>query len=255
MGMYHPGEAGQPEKAGVLFCNPLGQEAVRTHRMFRVLAERLARAGFPVLRFDYFGTGDSAGDDTEGDLITWRDNILMAHQELKRRVSGTAINWLGVRLGASLACLASGVDAASQPERLILWEPLTNGKRYLAEMAKNHERALLASYSLVPDAYQRSAGRSEALGFGMSELLVSQLEALQAEALSGLRANSVTLIANARHEGARALGPLLAAKAIACQSLRFEHAFDWASEEALNSALVPHEALQLLTRIVEETPQ
>ncbi len=254
MGLYHPGDGGRLEKAAVLLCNPFGQEAVRTHRMFRVLAERLARAGIPVLRFDYFGTGDSMGDDTDGDLDAWRDDILLAHQELKRRVPGAAVTWLGVRLGATLACLASGMDSARQPGRLVLWEPLTDGRRYLDEMAKSHRRALVASYSLVPDAY-RQPGRNEAMGFGMGDRLVSQLEALHADALSGLSAGSVTLVAGARHEGAAALARLLAHRAIPHETLRFEHAFDWASEEALNTALVPHEALQLLTRIVEKRPE
>ena len=44
------------------------------------------------LRFDYTATGDSAGDDAEGDLASWQQNILSAAEEL-----------IGLRLGATLA--------------------------------------------------------------------------------------------------------------------------------------------------------
>jgi hypothetical protein len=54
--------------AAVLLCNPFGQEAIRCHRAFRLLSARLASSGIPSLRFDYFGTGDSPGNDGEGDL-------------------------------------------------------------------------------------------------------------------------------------------------------------------------------------------
>ena len=48
-------------RAGVVVCPPSGYEAVCAHRTLRVVAERLAERGFAVLRFDYDGTGDSAG--------------------------------------------------------------------------------------------------------------------------------------------------------------------------------------------------
>ena len=60
-GLLQPAQ-GNATRTGVVLCNPMGQEAVRVHRMYRVLADRLNRAGLHVLRFDWFGSGDSAGD-------------------------------------------------------------------------------------------------------------------------------------------------------------------------------------------------
>ena len=58
--LYHPPTSADRGRA-VLILNPLGQEAVRAHRLLRVLADRLARLGVHVLRFDFHGCGDSAG--------------------------------------------------------------------------------------------------------------------------------------------------------------------------------------------------
>ena len=58
-GWYHA--PAEPRRAtGVVICNPIGDDDVRAHRPLRHLAERLARAGLAVLRFDFDGTGDSS---------------------------------------------------------------------------------------------------------------------------------------------------------------------------------------------------
>lgn len=253
VGIFHPGEPGPTGPAAVLLCNPYGQEAVRTHRMFRVLADRLARAGFSVLRFDYFGTGDSEGEDTEGHLDIWRDDVLLAQEELRRRAPGAVMHWVGARLGATVACLAAAHRPAEAPHGLILWEPLTDGPGYLAEMAGNHQRALAASYSLVPKTYQRP-GRNEALGFGMGEALLSQFENLGAQTLPQAAARQLVLITRPGQADSAALASRLAGPETQHRAIAFQHAFDWASEEALNTALVPSEALQLLLGAIQGIP-
>src|SRR4051812_18625410 len=66
-----------PRGAAVVLCSPFGHEEHHAHRSERHLAELLARAGFPVLRFDYDATGDSAGDDREGGRVeAWRASIV-----------------------------------------------------------------------------------------------------------------------------------------------------------------------------------
>lgn len=248
-GVYHPAEPGRPKAAGLLLCNPFGQEAIRTHRMFRVLAERLARSGISVLRFDYFGTGDSAGDDAEGDLDTWRDNLLQAHHELKKRTLGAPISWLGVRLGATLAALAAEREPEAA-EHLLLWEPLADGRAYLAELARHHRHALEKSYGLVPDQYQR-APTHEAVGFEMGALLVQQLKDLNADRLASAKARRATFVSGARSAAVQTLGTALRRNGCPTEEHVFEHGFDWASEEALNTALVPQEAIKLLASLVD----
>ncbi|MFS2167878.1 serine aminopeptidase domain-containing protein, partial [Variovorax sp. Varisp62] len=102
-GVFHPAEEDRAENTAVLLCPPFGQEGLRTHRFFKVLAERLSRAGIATLRFDFYGSGDSPGDENEGEFDGWRRDLCSAHEELRRRAPGAAIVWVGARLGATLA--------------------------------------------------------------------------------------------------------------------------------------------------------
>ena len=68
----------------MVLCYPWGSEYIHAHRALRQLATRLSMAGFHTLRFDYFGTGDSAGEMEDADLGVWEDDIETAIEELKK---------------------------------------------------------------------------------------------------------------------------------------------------------------------------
>ena len=48
---------------GLVICSPFGHEDQSTYRGLRELAMMAAEAGIASLRFDYAGSGDSAGAD------------------------------------------------------------------------------------------------------------------------------------------------------------------------------------------------
>ncbi len=75
----------------VVLCYPIGQEYIRSHRAIYQLAVRLSQAGFHVLRFDYFGCGDSEGDFEEGSLAQWTSDIHSAIAEIQERSGLTSI--------------------------------------------------------------------------------------------------------------------------------------------------------------------
>src|SRR5665213_1692837 len=107
-GWLHHARADSSADLGVVICNPFGYEALCAHRGIRVLADEIAANGFPTLRFDYVGTGDSEDLRATGDEIElWIGNVVDAANELRRSTGVARICLLGFRLGALLAALAS----------------------------------------------------------------------------------------------------------------------------------------------------
>ena len=130
-GVHHP-PLGRARRKAVLLCYPSVQEYMRTHWAFRKLAGFLAREGFHVLRFDYYGTGDSAGDYQESNIGEWLADIREAADELKDRADVRDISIVGLQLGATLAALATA-DGLTVRE-LVLWEPVVDGSTHLDQL-------------------------------------------------------------------------------------------------------------------------
>ncbi len=102
LGFHHPA-TGAARRTAVLICPSWGREYLRSYRGVRLMAMRLAEAGFETLRFDYSGTGDSAGHSLDAHLEHWLADIATAAEELRLLSGHQDIAVLGVRFGALLA--------------------------------------------------------------------------------------------------------------------------------------------------------
>lgn len=244
--------AGPPTARAVLLCNPYGQEAVRTHRMYRVLADRLVRAGHDVLRFDYFATGDSAGNDDEGELIRWSDDIARAHAELARRSSADQVTWVGVRLGATLAIRASA-SAPRPPDHLILWEPIVDGKDYLHQLSQRFVQTLEVSYDVPDPAWRKMLARGEfnldreGVGFEVGDRLHQQLAGLSPTSLPMPGAIRCDVIERECRPEVRDMVQGWMRGGLRATESSVMHDFDWLAAEALSTALVPAQVIQVLS--------
>jgi pimeloyl-ACP methyl ester carboxylesterase len=248
-GAFHPGL--QRTRVGVLLCNPFGQEAIRIHRSFRVLAERLSRAGVDVLRFDPYGTGDSAGADEEGDFDGWCRDVQVAHDELVRRSGATRVTWLGARLGAAVAHRAASNKPANL-RGLVLWDPVLDGSTYLELLRVKHVEALEASYGMVDPAWREqlaadpTAFENESMGFAISANLRTQLRAVVPDSAPVLDSIAIGVVADPADPVVQGW---VESRQLKKEQVRFFPAhdkFDWTAEEAMNTALVPAQTLQQL---------
>ena len=258
-GLFEAPPANVARGESILFCSPFGQEAIRSHRLFKVLADRLCRDGFHVMRFDYFGTGDSAGDGDEVCISGLVDDLSTADNEIVQRSGCTRRSWIGLRLGATIAALASTKVSVS-PQRLILWEPVIDGASYLTELAHAHTLALEDAYGsrcvydlALRDNFVRESGQ-EALGFPLTDSFRAELNSLKLDSLLSVQASAVDIFYNVSSRADIAdsnleteLTTRLSARGVETFSASIDKPIVWTADEMMNAATVPGEVLQRIS--------
>ena len=128
-GWFHPGAGAR----GVVLCSPHGYEELCVHRVWRGLAMQLASSGLPTLRFDYAGTGDSAGDDEQPDRVrAWLDSIHAAVKWMRAEAGVQQLALVGLRLGATLAAIAA--EQLGGIEALVMLAPPVTGRAWAREL-------------------------------------------------------------------------------------------------------------------------
>ncbi len=132
-GWLHNGPQSIASDTVVLLCSGLNQDASSAHRPFRILADLLAAEGYPTLRFDYLGTGDSSDEaDSDECLARWQRSVRAAADWLRHSTSAAQIVMVGLRFGAVLATLAA--SAREDVAGLMLIEPVLRGKSYVNQL-------------------------------------------------------------------------------------------------------------------------
>lgn len=135
-------------RQGIVFCHPFMEEKLWAHRVFVSFARKLAMLGYTILRFDYFGHGDSEGDFEQSTVKTRLTDIHAAIEFLKSSCPDLEfINLLGLRFGATLA----GIVASERKDiaKLMLWEPVINGSNYMQEILRSNLTTQLAIHGKV----------------------------------------------------------------------------------------------------------
>ncbi len=227
---------------GVVICHPCGSEYIAIHRAARQLASRVARAGLPTLRFDYSGTGDSAGDLQDVGLEGWTHEVGAAVDELRRRTSVPEVSLIGIRLGASLAYLAAA--GRKDVDRLALWDPVLRGSDYLTELRKDHRRMLRVAH-VRPRPLE--SGEEELLGFRLPAALRQDLERLDLEQAPVPAARRFLLFDSGASPDSWLAERLRAtARAVETRAQQGEHPWRW--EEDVARVHLPHAAVSTIAK-------
>jgi len=234
--------AAHPSGHAALICAPLGQESVRAHFVLTRLAKLLAGRGTSVLLFDYYGCGDSLGEDVDGTCARWRRDITTAKGELVRRTCATRVTAIGVRLGATLLSNAR-LDVA----RLVVWDPIVEGSAYYAELADLHRRCVRGLQHLrLGRPPQRLLGAEELLGATYSDAMLRELRALR------LVRSAVPLRWLATHDAARQRASFKALGGDRLEMLDVDCA--WADLTRSEDLLADNGIARALAALVEEDP-
>ena len=121
--------------AGVLFLHPFAEEKLWVGRSSTCLAREIARAGMPVLRFDFRGAGDSDRAHAEMRLASMREDAAAAAAYLRRSIGVETLHLFGFRLGGTLALeFAHELGADS----VALVNPLPAGGDYLLKALRSN---------------------------------------------------------------------------------------------------------------------
>ena len=176
-GVYEPAAMkGAGARAAVL-CYPWGSEYLHAHRTMRQLAIKLSVTGFHTLRFDLFGTGDSAGEMTDADTDGWEADIESAMEEITSIVGATRVTLIGLRLGATLAASVA-TRRGKDIDALVLWDPIVSGRDYARHLA-----------AAAPQGFPNTGQVLEVSGFPLTTALLRDFQSLD---LGSLLAPSAT---------------------------------------------------------------
>ena len=170
------------QDVGLVLCSPWGREEVSAHHSLRQWALRLADAGWPCIRFDYLGEGDSAGDPVQdGGVDVWVQSVRTAADELKRRAGVSKLCFLGIRSGAAMACLAA--QGRDDVIGVVAVAPVVKGRGFVRELTALHAATSKRADELAPAGVFQSGGYTMSLATrdALSAVDLTQLPALPAQ--------------------------------------------------------------------------
>jgi len=204
----------------------------------RQLGHLLGDAGLHVLRFDYFGTGDSAGDLHEATPALWMANITSAVEELIDLSGASRISLVGVRLGATLAA-AVACELRDTVDGLVMWDPIVSGSAYVTDLRLN---------AGAPSTAPESLSDVEVDGFVLTDQWARDLAALDLiQLVPRLSARLLTVFSQEDALGTtleKALRPATPAR----QVVRIADVPAWVEHENTGAGAIP---VQVLRRVVE----
>lgn len=168
-GFFHDGGG----STGVLMLPAWGFEEMTIRRGWAGFADRIAACGYPVLRFDWPGCGDSLGDTANGiQLSQWRQAVSGAATYLRSQAHVERIVLIGHGLGGLMAL---HVAADISPCAIVSMAPQGEGNAGLREL--EIWGRMIGSFLRLPAASSKDV--LEVAGHGMSRAFAAEIAGLR----------------------------------------------------------------------------
>jgi len=191
-------------RGAVLLCNPIFVEAGNILWAYQRLATLLSNRGYYVIRFDYYGCGNSMGEDEDGSASRWKRDVAAAADELLEVSGQTSLSLIGFRYGATLAASLDKVRV----DKLILWEPVQSSIEHVSLLDSRYNSTIRYLNGLHKAPV--TAGKNEITGFPFSQSMRESLIALELSDGPAIAAcNSVHLVTNDISERVQNLSSLI----------------------------------------------
>lgn len=133
VGMLHVPEQRRKRGPAVVMLHGFTGTKVESHRMFVKMARSLARAGIAALRFDFRGSGDSAGEFSTMTISGEIEDARAALKFIRRHplVDPARAGVLGLSMGGMVAAMILGED--KRIPVAALWAPVAHPRVQVAK--------------------------------------------------------------------------------------------------------------------------
>jgi pimeloyl-ACP methyl ester carboxylesterase len=154
------------------------------------LAAQFVENGFPVLRFDYYGCGDSFGSSEEGTIAHWLQDVATAISHLRAKTGSARVCLVGLRLGGTLSAIIG--EQRGDIESMALWDPVLNGRSYIEHLLSLQKEML--RFRPRPRRGRKLPDCADILGSPLSNFLRCEIEKIDLLRLSGKPAKNVLIV-------------------------------------------------------------
>ena len=149
VGMFHVPE-GKGRFPTALLLHGFTGTKVEAHKLFVKLARALVDHGIATLRFDFRGSGDSAGEFQD---LTIRSEVADALEAIKflarhEQVNARRLGLVGLSLGAAVASYVVAREK-TRVKSLALWAPVADGAGILDDLSTPDAVASLAQTGIT----------------------------------------------------------------------------------------------------------
>jgi pimeloyl-ACP methyl ester carboxylesterase len=181
----------------IVLCPPFGWEDMCSYRARLEWAWSLAAAGFPVLRIDFPGSGDSAGGPRDPErLRAWTDAVAASTRWLSSAYAPRRILAIGIGLGGAIAYRAFALGAPI--DDLVLWGVCSRGRRHVRELRAfsymEHPRGSDDEAPAPSTVEDSDDGSLVVAGYVMSRATQSELDELDLAELECERLQSARVL-------------------------------------------------------------
>jgi alpha-beta hydrolase superfamily lysophospholipase len=250
-GVYHMPDPAVARPLGAVLCAPVFHEAVDARRALRALGEQLATAGIHALRFDYQGTGDSAGDGDQCRVADWIQDIGTARDELASSRGLETVGLIGLRFGSTLAMQLAA--RSGDVPFAVLWEPIVDGGPYMQGL-RQLQRDWVAYESEQRPTARAHATQGEIFGHPLSVDLADGLASQDLTHGDAPAPADVLLVDEGSCAGLDGLERHLSGKGVRVTHQRIDGGQIWRREFDGASAQVPRELVSQVVDWVSERP-
>ena len=173
---YAPSEANGSGDCYVV-APAFAEEMNRSRDLLRAFGHKAASRNAVTLIPDLRGTGDSPGDFGNYSVESWCDDLTAVVEFARERYRHRSVTLLGIRFGALLAARISNTLAI---KRLLLWQPVVEGKRMTREFLRIWSAANMNSNTTVRERLEDD-GTLEVAGYRVSNQLIQEVDSMSFE--------------------------------------------------------------------------